>query len=360
MKKRPARILIVDDEPFVCELLARWLLADGHDCAPAFSGEMALRLLETREFDLVISDIMMPGLSGIDLLKVIKKRFPKVAVLMVTAVDDRKTGILTLELGAYAYIIKPFERNEILINVASALERREMALLSRQYEHNLSEHARRHDSEIRHRDEIVLRMISASGRRHGETGGHLQRVGRYASALAKAVASGWTLRALEDISMAAAMHDIGKIGLPFRILHKAGKLTAEEFNIMKTHTQIGRRILGNSESPVLRMAGDVAFSHHERWDGTGYPQGLVGEAIPESARIVAVVEVYDALVNERLYRPAYSEDEALSMMTQQSGKHFDPKILDAFLGILPEVRRIRDKVNSAELGARNTPAILKP
>jgi putative two-component system response regulator len=358
MKKRAAKILIVDDEPYVCDLLARWLTADGYHCASAFDGQTALRLLETHEFHLVVSDIMMPGLSGLDLLKIIRKRFPKVAVLMVTAVDDRKTGILTLELGAYGYIIKPFERNEILINVASALERREMALLSQQYELNLSEHAHRHDLEIRRRDEIVLRMISAQGRRHGETGGHIRRVGRYASALAKAVASGWTLRALEDIGVAAAMHDAGKIGIPHRILHKPGKLTTEEFDIMKTHTQIGKRILGDSDSPLLRMAGDIAFSHHERWDGTGYPQGLAGEAIPESARIVAVVEVYDALINKRLYRPAFPEKEALSMMTQQSGKQFDPRIFDAFVGILPEIRRIRDEIKDAELGTRNLAGVL--
>lgn len=355
MKTRAARILIVDDEPYVCDLLARWLTADGYNCASAFDGQTALRLLETHEFHLVVSDIMMPGLSGLDLLKIIKKRFPKVAVLMVTAVDDRKTGILTLELGAYGYIIKPFERNEILINVASALERREMALLSQQYELNLSEHAHRHDLEIRHRDEIVLRMISASGRPHGETGGHIRRVGRYASALAKAVASGWTLRALEEIGVAAAMHDAGKIGISHRILHKPGKLTSEEFDIMKTHTQIGKRILGDYDSPLLRMAGDIAFSHHERWDGTGYPQGLAGEAIPESARIVAVVEVYDALINKRLYRPAFPEKEALSMMTEQSGKHFDPRIFDAFMGILSEIRRISDEIRDTGLEGRNLP-----
>jgi len=359
MKRRSAKILVVDDEPYVCDILARWLVADGHDCASAFSGQMALRMLETHEFHLVISDIMMPGLSGIDLLKVIKKRFPKVAVLMVTAIDDRRTGILTMELGASAYIIKPFERNEILINVATALERREMSLLSQQYELNLSNHVQRHGSEIRQRDEILLRMISFSGRSHGETGGHLRRVGRCAVALAKAVGSGWTLRALEDIRIAAAMHDAGKIGIPQRILQKPGSLTTEEFDLMKTHTEIGRRIIGDSDSPLLCMARDVIFSHHERWDGTGYPKGLAGEAIPESARIVAVVEVYDALLNKRPHRPAYSEDEALSMMTQQSGGHFEPRIFDAFLGILPEIRRIRDETKDAQLATRKPPAALK-
>ncbi|MBI4962363.1 MAG: response regulator [Desulfomonile tiedjei] len=358
MKKQVARILVVDDEPHVCDLLMRWLTADGHSCAPAFNGETALRLLQSHEFHLVISDIMMPGISGMDLLRTIKMRFPKIAVLMVTAVDDRKTGILALELGAYGYIIKPFDRNEILINVASALERRETSLLARQYELNLAEHAHRHDLEMRHREEIILRMISASGRGHGETGGHLRRVGSYASALAKTVASGWTLRALEDIEVAAALHDAGKVGISHRILHKTGKLTPEEFDVMKTHTLIGQRILGDSDAPLLRMARDIAFSHHERWDGSGYPQGLAGKAIPETARIVAVVEVYDALINKRLYRPAFTEDEALSMMIQQSGKQFDPRTLDAFISILPEIRDIRDEIERAELGSQNPPAIL--
>ena len=353
MKRRAARILIVDDEPYVCDLLVRWLAADGHNCATAANAETALRLLGRHDFHLVIADIMMPGMSGIDLLNIVSKRFPGVAVLMVTAVDDRRTGILTLELGAYGYIIKPFERNEILINVASALERREMAMLSQQYEHNLAQHAHRHDLELRHREEILLRMISAAGRRHGETGGHLRRVGRYASALAKAVASGWTLRALENIGVAAAMHDVGKLGISHRILHKAGKLTEDEFDTMKTHTRIGSVILGDSDAPLLRMARDIALSHHERWDGGGYPQGLEGEAIPESARIVAVVEVYDALINKRVYRPAFPEDQALSMMSEEKGKLFDPRIFDAFLSILTEIHRIREELKDGELGYGN-------
>jgi len=337
------KILIVDDEPHVAELLARWLGAEGYQCSVAFSGEAALELLENFEFQLVVSDIMMRGMSGIDLLRVVKKRFPGVAVLMVTAVDNRGTGILALELGAYGYVIKPFERNEILIHAADALARRETALLGQEYDRNLAEHLKRHEVEIRHREEIILRMISASGRNHGETGAHLRRVAGYSSALAKAAASGWTLQALEDIGVAAAMHDIGKVGIPSSILCKAEWLNPDERAIAEKHAELGARLLGESDTTLLRMAKEIALSHHERWDGAGYPHGLAGAAIPESARIVAIADVYDALLHPRAWRPAFSEEEAISMMVQEKGKHFDPRLLEVFIRTLPEIRRIREE-----------------
>ncbi len=343
--RRVAKILIVDDEPHVAELLSRWLRAEGYDCVTASRAETALPLLEAVEFHLVVSDIMMPGMSGVELLGIIRKKFPGVAVLMVTAVDDRSTGILTLELGAYGYIIKPFEKNEILIHVADALARRETALLGQAYDRNLAEHLQRHGDEIRQREEIVLRMISASGRRHGETGAHLRRVAGYCAALAKAVASGWTLQALEDIGVAAAMHDVGKIGIPESLWRKAERLNPEERKIAEKHAEIGARLLGESDTTLLRMARDIARSHHERWDGSGYPDGLVGEAIPECARLVAIADVYDALIHRRVWRTAFSEEEAISIMVQEKGKHFDPRILDVFLRILPEIRRIREANN---------------
>ena len=344
MNRKPAdRILIVDDEPHVAELLSRWLRAQRYDCAVAFSAEAALALLETVEFHLVFCDIMMPGMSGLDLLRIVRKKFPKVAVLMVTAVDDRSTAILTLELGAYGYIIKPFQMNEILIHAADALARRETALLGQQYDRNLEEHLKRHEAEIRHREEIVLRMITASGRSHGETGAHLRRVAGYSSVMARAAASAWTLQALEDISLAAAMHDLGKIAITQSIWNKTERLSPQEFSVAQQHAELGARLLGDSDATLLRMARKIALSHHERWDGEGYPHGIAGEAIPESARIVAIADVYDALLHRRLWRPAFSEEEAISIMVQEKGKHFDPRLLEVFLRTLPEIRIIRQE-----------------
>ncbi len=338
-----AKILIVDDEPDIGRILSIWLKTAGYDCATATSGEQALELLQDLKFQLVVSDIMMPGMSGIDLLGFIKDLFPEVAVILVTAVDDRKTAIMTLELGAYGYVIKPFDRNEILINVANALERRRLKLLSREYEQSLESEVREKTREVREREEeIVLRLISASGWRDDETGAHVRRIGLTASVMAKEL--GWTRDALADMRLAAAMHDVGKIGISDRILLKPGKLTREEFEEMKKHTTIGAQILGCSRIPLIRLAKEIALSHHEKWDGSGYPRGLGDEDIPESGRIVAVADVYDALVMKRVYRPAIPKPEALSMMTSDRGSHFDPRIFDCFVALLPEINRIRQEV----------------
>jgi putative two-component system response regulator len=343
-----ANILIVDDEPDVCELLSRWLTSEGYSCDTATNGRMAVQLLEQKEFDLLISDIMMPGMSGIDLLKVVRGLFLDTAVVMVTAVADRKTAVLALDLGAYGYVIKPFDENEILISVVNAMERRRLTLLSQKYERSLEAKVEERTRQLRQREEeIVLRMISAVGHRHDETGSHVRRIGFYAAAMAKSL--GWTPESVNYIQLAAAMHDVGKIGIPDTILLKPGKLTREEFEVIKTHTTIGAAILDESDVSLIQMAREIALSHHEKWDGSGYPQGLIEEATPESARIVGVVDVYDAMASDRVYRPALPENEALSLMKIAKGESFDPRILDCFLDLLTEIRRIREEVRHQEV-----------
>lgn len=341
MENNGAKILVVDDEPNICDLLSRWLTSEGYECTTALSGQAALDYLQSDEFHLVVSDIMMPGMSGVDLLTVIKPLFPDVAVIMVTAVDDRNTAILTLELGAYGYIIKPFDRNEILINVANALERRRLNLLGQEYERSLELEVEQRTKQVREREEeIIFRLLSATGQRDDETGGHVRRIGLYACEIAKKL--GWKSQDAEQIRLAAPMHDVGKIGIPDNILRKPGRYTPEEFEIMKQHTEIGARILDGSNVPLIQMAKDIALCHHERWDGSGYPKGLEKDQIPESARIVAVVDVYDALVHDRIYRPALTEEQAISLMMAGSGDHFGPEIFDCFRAMLPAIRQIRD------------------
>jgi putative two-component system response regulator len=343
MEKQPAKILIVDDEPYVAELVARYLRMEGHQCATANSGEEALILLQEEEFHLAISDIMMPGMSGIDLLTMMKPLFPDTAMVMVTAVDDRQTALTALDLGAYGYVVKPFDRNEIVINATNALERRRLNILSRNYEEDLRIQVDRRTREVRDREEeIVLRLLSATGYRDDESGAHVRRIGLYAQAMAESL--GWGPESAHSIRVAAPMHDVGKVGIPDTILRKPGPLTLEEFDLMKKHTLIGGRILEGSQAPILQMARDIALWHHERWDGAGYPEGRLEDAIPESALIVAVVDVYDALVHERVYRPALSEDEALAVMIQGNGDHFGPRVFECFLSVLPELRRIRQEV----------------
>jgi putative two-component system response regulator len=340
-----ARILIVDDEPDVCVLLSRWLSSEGYLCDTANDGQMAVQLLEQTEFDLVVSDIMMPGMSGINLLKVARNLFPNTAFVMVTALDDRRTAVLALDLGAYGYVIKPFDRNEILISVVNALERRRLTLLSQEHERSLEKKVGDRTRQVRQREEeIVLRLISAVGHRHDETGSHIRRIGLYSAAVAKCL--GWTSESVQDIQLAASMHDVGKIAIPDAILLKPGKLTQEEFDVIKTHTIIGAEILDASDAPLLQMAREIALSHHEKWNGSGYPHGLVEDGIPESARIVSVVDMYDAMVNDRVYRPALPEGDALSLIKKGKGEHSDPRILGCFLDLLPEIRTISEQIRS--------------
>ena len=271
--------------------------------------------------------------------------FPDTAVIIVTGVDDRKTAIDALQLGAYGYLIKPFDRNEVAINVANALERRRLNLMSREYEEHLERELRERTLDIRRREEeIILRLVSASEYRDEKTGAHNRRIALYSAALARVL--GWDAGKVEDLRIAALMHDIGKIGIQDEILFKPSRVSAAEYEILKGHTRIGAGILEKSEIPLLKTARDIALSHHEKWDGSGYPAGLAEEAIPVPARIVAVVDVYDAITNGRPYKSAVPEDDAIAIMRSESGKAFDPEILECFLQNLHVFRTIQQQVLS--------------
>ena len=267
---------------------------------------------------------------------------------MVTAVDDRKTAILTLELGAYGYVIKPFDKNEILINVANALERRDISRLS--HEIRTESDGARQKADNRG-PKTRRRVRSPPHFRHrpayDESPAHIRRMGLYSAALLKAYL-GWEAKEVDNIRIAAPIHDVGKLGIPDSIVLKPGKLTPEEFEVMKKHAEIGARILDGSNFDVVKVAREIALSHHERWDGSGYPHGLGGEAIPESARIVAVADVYDSLVSDRVYRPAFPENEALAMIEEEKGRHFDPKILECFFDSLSEIKHIQEEVDEQQ------------
>jgi putative two-component system response regulator len=343
MGEKKNKILVVDDDPFISRVLSRWLTREGFECATAARTGEALGLLEQESFALVVADITMPGRSGMELLTLTRERYPDVAVIMATAVDDRDTAIRALELGAYGYVIKPLDQNEVIINVANALERRRLVLESQQYQQRLEEEVRERTSDIRHREEeIALRLVAAAEYRDESTGAHIRRIGLYSAVLAEA--SGWDRQLVDDIRVAATMHDIGKIGVPDHILLKPGKLTLEEFEVVRKHPEIGAGILEGSKAPLLQLAREIALSHHEKWDGSGYPRGLAGEAIPQSGRVVAIVDAYDALVHNRVYRPAVPENKALAIMAEDQGKHFDPKLFEYFLSALPSFHNIEEQV----------------
>jgi putative two-component system response regulator len=344
-RTRPV-ILVVDDESYIRELIARCLRQEGYTCQIASGADEALVILEREPITLMVSDINMPGCSGMELLALTRTKHPDVAVIMVTAVDDRRTAIQALTLGAFGYIIKPFDLNELVINVANALERRRLSLLSQAHQERLEAEVRARTSDIRRREEeIARRLVSAAEHRDTDTGAHVRRIGLYSAAVAEAV--GWPQGMIDDLRVAAMMHDIGKIGVPDSILLKPSLLTEEEMAVIRRHPVIGSAILEGSDIPLLEMAREIALGHHERWDGSGYPAGLREEKIPQSARIVAVVDVYDALVHDRVYRPAVPEPEVLALLMEHRGKYFDPTILDAFFELLPEIRRIRETVRDS-------------
>jgi putative two-component system response regulator len=350
-----AHILAVDDEPYVRDLVCRWLKGRGHVCGQAANAEAAWEYLQANDVQLVVLDVNMPGRSGLELLVDIKKTYPDTAVLMMTAIGEAKTVIQALTHGAWGYLIKPVECEELLFQVRAALERRQLLQERKNYTRDLEYKVRQQTLEIRlAHEETIHRLVTASLCRDEETGMHIRRTGLLSEALAQA--TGWSAADAEVIRLAAPMHDVGKIGIPDAILQKPGKLTPAEFEIMKTHTTIGAAMLGGSQSAILLMAHDIALNHHERWDGNGYPHGLSGHAISEAARILSIVDVYDALSHDRVYRPAFPEDEVLTMLQGGSGTQFDAMLLATFFAHFDEMRHIAQE-NPDEVAAQQGVAI---
>ena len=334
------RILVVDDEETMREILFRILDAEGYSCRTVDSGQGAIDILRQETFALVISDINMPGMTGIELLHSIQQSFQDLAVIMVTAVDDRNVAVQTLELGAYDYVIKPFNRNEICISVANALRLRRLEIDNRRYSRELEALVEDRTRELRSsQEETILRLAKATEFRDNETAQHTVRMSHYCKLLAKK--AGIPAALCERIRMASPLHDVGKVGISDTVLLKPGKLTAEEFETIKGHAEIGYRILSDSNSELLQLAAIIAWTHHEKYDGSGYPSGLAGEEIPVEGRIAAICDVFDALTSDRVYKKAMPTDEAFELLSTEKGKHFDPDLLDLFLTSKEEILSIR-------------------
>jgi putative two-component system response regulator len=340
-KATPATVLVVEDEPHARGLVARWLTAAGYCCALADSADAARTHLRQQAVQLVTLGIKAAGRSGIELLDEIVGSCHDTPVMILTGTEKAQTAIEALHRGACACLIEPVQREELLFHARKALQQRQLRIDNRDYVLRLEETVREQTVVIRRaHEETVQRLVSASMCRDEETGMHVRRTGLLSEVLAKA--AGWSDAEAENIRLAAPMHDIGKIGIPDAILRKPGKLTPEEYAIMQTHTVLGARMLAGSDSPMLKMAEQIALNHHERWDGRGYPNGLAGYAIPESARIMAIVDVYDALAHDRVYRPALPAEEVLATMQQGEGTHFDPLLLALFFSHLDEMDDIRE------------------
>ncbi|MDB5340666.1 MAG: hypothetical protein JWN70_6285 [Planctomycetaceae bacterium] len=341
IEQRQARLLAVDDDAHVRNLLSRWLTDAGYLCDRAANAQDAWSQLHQGEFDLITLDIRMPGCSGIELLKQIKQEYPDVAVVMLTGEGDTAVAIDALTSGAHGYLQKPTEKAELISQIRKALEHRQIVITNRMYTEALAERVRIQTAEIvSAHDETIHRLIRASLYRDEETGDHVRRTGEYSEILA--LRAGWSPENAKLIRLAAPLHDIGKIGIPDAILRKPGKLDAQEISQMQAHAILGAHMLSDSSLPMLQMAHEIALHHHEHWDGSGYPHGLAGHAIPEAARIVAIIDVFDALSHDRIYRPALPAKLVEATLKNGRGSHFDPVLLDAFLSILPAIRAMED------------------
>ncbi len=335
------RLLVVDDQDIVRLALGRILKRSGYQVREAGSAFAALEVLQQHPVDLVLSDVIMPGMNGLELVKALRPRIPDTSVLMVSGMDDLDMAMDCLNMGAFSYVMKPIHTNAILVAVAGALRRRMLELEYRDREAILAQKVREQTLEIRAgREEISMRLISASEHRDSETGAHVRRIGLYAAEMGRLL--GWDEDRVEVIQSAAPMHDIGKIGVPDRILQKGGPLTEEEYIVMKTHTTMGAAILKDSTVPFIKMGARIAACHHERWNGQGYPAGLEGTKIPLEARITSVIDIYDALLSRRVYKEPWERSRVVEFIQNKSGEIFDPTLASLFLDNLPRFEAIRE------------------
>ena len=340
-----SRILVIEDEPINVRLIERTLALEGYqDLLGVTDAEEGLRRLETGGTDLVILDLNMPGIDGFAFLRAMS-RLPmpvRPPVLMLTAQNDRDSRIQALRLGERDYVAKPFDRVELLARVRNLLEMHSLYKTVRSQKDLLETRVLERTRELNDtRLEVVRRLGRAAEYRDNETGFHIIRMSKFSALIG--CDSGMSKEDAELLLHASPMHDIGKIGIPDRILLKPGKLDPHEWEVMKTHAAIGAEILSGHDSQLMRMARDVALHHHEKWDGSGYPHGLAGEDIPLVGRVVAVADVFDALTSERPYKRAWPLQAALDHLRKLSGTHFDPRAVSAFFGQLPQILDIRSQ-----------------
>lgn len=343
------RILVVDDDDAFRRIMRIRLEEMGHEVLEAQDGEGAVKAATEHAPDLILMDRIMPRMDGLQATKLLRSQeaTEDVPIVIVSAVSDMRARVEVLEAGADDSLAKPFHLAELTARVTSLLNSKAYHDHMRRYQRELegevearTEELRLASEEIRRASvETVLRLARAAERRDRATGHHIQRVTSYAVLLAEAI--GLDRPAVEAIRYAAPMHDIGKVAIPDRILYKRGSLTPEEWEVMKTHTTIGGEILHGSSSELIQHGETIALTHHERWDGTGYPRGLGGEEIPLFGRITAVVDVFDALTSRRPYKEPFALKESFATLREGRGTQFEERLVDAFLGLRDDVCAIR-------------------
>lgn len=331
------KILIVDDEEAIREVVATLLEAQGYNCVSVGNGRLALQHLQQNSLDLVLSDMVMPEMDGLQLLAWLREHEKDVPVIMVTAMHDLSTALDAMRHGAYDYILKPFEKDQLFLGVRRALEHRRLVLENRNYQRNLEELVQERTKQLtgalsqleKSYDYTLEALGSALDMKDAETEGHCQRVTAFTITIAKAMNVEPQL--LPRIARAAFLHDIGKMAIPDHILCKPGPLTDDERQVMRQHCEIGYNVL--LRIPFLHDAAEIVLAHQEFYDGTGYPRGLRGEEIPLGARIFAVADTLDAMISDRPYRRALPITAARAEIQRCSGTQFDPKVVEVFLAM---------------------------
>ncbi|MCK4640789.1 MAG: response regulator [Candidatus Marinimicrobia bacterium] len=355
--KHRKRILIVDDEELNRELLEDLIESFGHEPETACDGIEALAKLKL-DIDLILMDVMMPGMDGFEVTRRIKEdhETSDIPVVMVTALTSKEDRLRAVEVGANDFITKPIDKTELRIRTASLLKMKEAQDTVKRYQAELEKKVEQRTADLRqalaemaesqrrtykaHLD-TIHRLSIAAEYKDEDTASHIHRMSNYCAIIARGLHL--SPGEVELILHASPMHDIGKIGTPDAVLLKPGKLNDDEWLIMKQHTTVGSSILSDSESELLQVGENIAKSHQEKWDGSGYPNGLAGEEIPLYGRICAVADVFDALTSKRPYKNAFSNEKALEIMKEGRGKHFDPRILDIFLEHFDNVIAIQKK-----------------
>jgi putative two-component system response regulator len=350
MKDKPV-ILVVDDQPQNIELLEAYLVPEGYEILTAANGEEALGKLSGNQIDLILLDVMMPGMDGFEVTRRVRQNdsYRLLPIILVTALRETEDRVKGIEAGCDDFISKPVDKMELLARVRSLVKVKAYNDLMSNYRTELESEVTSRTEELKHALErikadsleTIYRLSMASEYKDKETGAHIKRMSHYSAAVARRM--GLDEKTIETILYSAPMHDLGKIGIADLILWKPAKLDPVEWEMMKQHSVIGAKILGGSNAEFIRMGESIAQCHHEKWDGSGYPNNLKGIEIPIAGRIAAIADVFDALTSKRPYKEPFSVEKSLAIIQEGRGSHFDPDVVDAFFAIQDEILMIKKR-----------------